>query len=82
MTLQKERNKTMFGMGKKENDIEAFGEDVKRQGEATGLDPFGKDLEFDPTTGQFKQVSKFGLRGDGDIVTEMTSKGFPNGYCI
>lgn len=82
MTLQKERNKTMFGMGKKENDIEAFGEDVKRQGEATGLDPLGKDLEFDPATGQFKQVSKFGLRGDGDIVTEMTSKGFANGYCI
>ena len=72
----------MFGMGKKENDIEAFGEDVKRQGEATGLDLFGKDLEFDPATGQFKQVSKFGLRSDGDIVTEMTSKGFANGYCI
>jgi hypothetical protein len=46
------------------------------------LDPFGKDLEFDPATGQFKQVSKFGLRGDGDIVTEMTSKGFANGFFI
>ena len=66
----------MFGIGSNNNDIEAFGEEVKRQGEATGLDPFGKDLEFDPSTGQFKQVSKFGGHGDGDIVTEMTSKGF------
>lgn len=66
----------MFGFGKKSDDIEAFAEDVKRQGEASGFDPFGKDLQFDPTTGQFKQVSKFGGRGDGDIVTEMTSKGF------
>ena len=73
---EKERRIKMFGMGSNDNDIEAFAEDVKRQGEATGPDPFGKDLQFDPTTGQFRQVSKFGGRGDGDIVTEMTSKGF------
>ena len=67
----------MFGFGNKnDGDIEAFAEDVKKQGKAFGLDPFGKDLKFDPATGQFKQVSKFGGRGDGDIVTEMTSKGF------
>ena len=66
----------MFGIGENGNDIEAFAEDVKRQGEATGPDPFGKDLQFDPTTGQFKQVSKLGRHEDGDIVTEMTSKGF------
>ena len=66
----------MFGIGKKSDDIVAFAEDVKKQGEATGFDPFGKDLQFDPATGQFKTVSKFGTHGDGDIVTEMTSKGF------
>lgn len=67
----------MFGIGENGNDIETFAEDVKRQGEAAGPDPFGKDLQFDPTTGQFKQVSKlFGGHRDGDIVTEMTSKGF------
>lgn len=67
----------MFGFGnKKDGGIEAFAEDVKKQGEASGFDPFGKDLQFDPATGQFKQVSKFERRGDGDIVTEMTSKGF------
>ena len=68
----------MFGFtSKKDDGIEAFAEDVKRQGETSGLDPFGKDLQFDPATGQFKQVSKlFGGHKDGDIVTEMTSKGF------
>lgn len=68
----------MFGFSNKKDDsIEAFAEDVKRQGEVSGFDPFGKDLQFDPTTGQFKQVSKFfGRHKDGDIVTEMTSKGF------
>ena len=66
----------MFGLGNKEDDLIAFADDVKRQGEATGADPFGKDLQFDPATGQFKQVSKLSRHGDGDIVTEMTSKGF------
>ena len=58
----------MFGMGSNNNDIEAFGEEVKRQGEATGLDPFGKDLEFDPSTGQFKQVSRQRDLPDGRLV--------------
>lgn len=67
----------MFGFGKqKVNELEAFADEVKKQGESSGMNPFGKDLEFDPTTGQFKQVSKFGGHGGGDIVTEMTEKGF------
>ena len=66
----------MFGINKKNDDLAVFAEDVKKQGETSGFDPFGKDLQFDPATGQFKIVSKFGMHGDGDIVTEMTSKGF------
>ena len=65
----------MFGMGTagKEADI---AEAAKAQGERSALNPFGSDLGFDPVTGQFKVVSKFGDRSDVDIVTEMTEKGF------
>lgn len=66
----------MFGMGGKKNDLEGLMTDVKKQGKASSLNPFGTALEFDPSTGQFKSVSKLGSHGDGDIVTEMTEKGF------
>jgi hypothetical protein len=56
---------------------EEFFEDVKKQGENVGsLVPFGTNLEFDPATGQFKTTAKLAGSGDGDIVTEMTEKGF------
>jgi len=66
----------MFGFGKGSNDLDGMMADVKKQGESSGLNPFGTALEFDPATGQFKTVSKLGGHDDGDIVTEMTEKGF------
>lgn len=50
----------------------AFGEEVRKQGEGTS----SKKLMFDPKTGQFKQASKFNPFAAGEIVTEMTEKGF------
>lgn len=35
-----------------------------------------KDLVFDPVTGEFKQVVKGTHTGEGEVVTEMTNKGF------
>ena len=65
----------MFGMvDEKSADV---AEAAKKQGERSALaGMFGSDLGFDPSTGQFKVVSKFGDRSDVDIVTEMTEKGF------
>jgi len=66
----------MFGFDKGSDDLDGMMADVKKQSEASGLNPFGTALEFDPTTGQFKTVSKLGGHDNGDIVTEMTEKGF------
>lgn len=51
---------------------ESLGEGVKdmRQGRTM------TDLVFDPVTGEFKQVPKGTQTGPGDVVTEMTRKGF------
>lgn len=49
-----------------------FGKEVKKQGEGKSL----KKLVFDPATGQFKQASKLNPFATGDVVTEMTEKGF------
>lgn len=38
-----------------------------------------KDLVFDPVTGEFKQVLKGTHSGQGEVVTEMTNKGFAAG---
>ena len=50
----------------------AFGEEVRKQGEGKS----SKKLMFDPTTGQFSQVSKLNPFASGEVVTEMTEKGF------
>lgn len=50
----------------------AFGEEVRKQGEGKSL----KKLVFDPSTGQFRQASKLNPFAAGDVVTEMTEKGF------
>lgn len=50
----------------------AFGEEIRKQGEGTS----SKKLMFDPVTGQFKQASKLNPFAAGDVVTEMTEKGF------
>ena len=51
---------------------EKFGEEIKKQGEGKS----GKKLLFDPTTGQFNLASKLNPFAAGDVVTEMTEKGF------
>ena len=56
-------------LAKEESD---FGKEVKKQGEGKSL----KKLVFDPATGQFKQASKLNPFATGDVVTEMTEKGF------
>lgn len=68
----------MFGIGKGSDNLDGIMADVKKQGESSGLNPLGTALEFDPTTGQFKTVPKLGKHDAGDIVTEMTEKGFAN----
>ena len=35
-----------------------------------------KDLVFDPVTGEFRPIPRGTHRGEGDVVTEMTDKGF------
>lgn len=49
-------------------------EDVRTE----GYNPSGsmKDLVFDPLSGEFKQVRKGSATGSGEVVTEMTNKGF------
>ena len=49
-----------------------FGNEVKKQGEGSS----SKKLVFDPATGQFKQASKMNPFTTGEVVTEMTEKGF------
>lgn len=49
-----------------------FGNEIKKQGEGSSA----KKLVFDPTTGQFRQASKLNPFATGDVVTEMTEKGF------
>lgn len=46
--------------------------EVRRQSEGSSM----KDLVFDPVTGEFKQVQKNSTNFTGDVVTEMTDKGF------
>lgn len=50
-----------------------LGEGVREQGQNQGSSM--NDLVFDPITGDFKLVKK-GEEIEGDIVTEMTEKGF------
>lgn len=56
-----------------EQELVKFGEQIKEQGENQGHTMM--DLVFDPISGDFKQVPK-GNHHVGDVVTEMTEKGF------
>lgn len=49
-------------------------EDVREEGLNQGSSM--KDLVFDPITGDFRQVPRATHHGEGDVVTEMTNKGF------
>lgn len=57
-----------------EKELSQLGESVRDQGirQESAL----TDLVFDPTTGEFKQVPKGTQSDPGDVVTEMTEKGF------
>lgn len=54
-------------------ELQEFGEGIREQGQNQGH--CMKDLVFDPVSGDFVLVDK-GSVHDGDIVTEMTEKGF------
>ena len=56
-----------------EQELERFGEQIKRQGENQGGTM--TQLVYNPGTGEFEQVARGSAHG-GDVVTEMTEKGF------
>ncbi|MBP5513380.1 MAG: hypothetical protein J6Y04_01175 [Bacteroidaceae bacterium] len=56
-----------------EQELERFGQQIKRQGENQGGTM--TQLVYNPVTGEFEQVAK-GQAHEGDVVTEMTEKGF------
>lgn len=62
----------MFGVKYDEN-LGEFAEQVKEQGDGKVM---AKKLVFDPATGQFKTVSRLNPFSGGEVVTEMTEKGF------
>ena len=55
-------------------ELNRLSEEVRDQGLNQGCSM--KDLVFDPVTGDFRQVERGSHRGEGDVVTEMTNKGF------
>ena len=55
-------------------ELNRLSEEVREQGLNQGSSM--KDLVFDPVTGDFRQVPRGSHHGDGDVVTEMTNKGF------
>ena len=57
-----------------ENQLNGLAEDVREEGYNSSNSM--KDLVFDPVTGEFKQVVKGTHTGRGEVVTEMTNKGF------
>lgn len=57
-----------------EQQLNNLAEDVREQGLSQSASM--KDLVFDPVTGDFRQVPRGSQTGEGDIVTEMTNKGF------
>lgn len=56
-----------------EKELDKLGEGIKSQRQGGSA---LTDLVFDPATGEFKQVPKGTQSGPGDVVTEMTEKGF------
>lgn len=57
-----------------EQQLNAFSENVREEGLHRGGSM--TDLVFDPVTGDFHQVPRGTHHGEGDVVTEMTNKGF------
>lgn len=55
-------------------ELNRMSEDVREEGINQGSSM--KDLVFDPITGDFRQVPRGSHHGEGDVVTEMTNKGF------
>ena len=55
-------------------ELNRMSEDVREEGINQGSSM--KDLVFDPITGDFRQVPRGTHHGEGDVVTEMTNKGF------
>lgn len=55
-------------------ELNRMSEDVREEGINQGSSM--KDLVFDPITGDFRQVPRGSHYGEGDVVTEMTNKGF------
>lgn len=55
-------------------ELNNLAEDVRDEGLNQGCSM--KDLVFDPITGDFRQVPRGTHHGEGDVVTEMTNKGF------
>lgn len=55
-------------------ELNRMSEEVREEGLNQGSSM--KDLVFDPVTGDFRQVPRGSHRGSGDVVTEMTNKGF------
>ena len=55
-------------------ELNRLSEEVREEGLNQGSSM--KDLVFDPVTGDFRQVPRGSHHGDGDVVTEMTNKGF------
>ena len=49
-------------------------EDVRQEG--YNPESSMKDLVFDPVSGEFRQVNRGSETSEGEIVTEMTNKGF------
>ena len=54
-----------------EQELEKFGNQIKDQGEGGTM----TQLVYNPNTGEFEQVAR-GASHVGDVVTEMTRKGF------
>ena len=54
--------------------LNSLAEDVREEG--YNPESSMKDLVFDPVTGEFRQVARGSETGEGEIVTEMTNKGF------
>ena len=57
-----------------DNQLNNLAEDVREEGYNSSSSM--KDLVFDPETGEFRQVQKGTHTGNGEVVTEMTNKGF------
>ena len=54
--------------------LNRLAEDVRNQGYNPSASM--KDLVYDPVSGEFKQIRKGATTDEGEVVTEMTRKGF------